>query len=236
MLDQALDAAEGRRADEEPRLGDDGDGGVAAAAKRGTKACRRRRSSGPPRSRGRDAPEVRGNVPRTPRDAPPGSRRPSERSRNAVPSAAQASEDRAAPATKRTDWRRRPGCARACFTFSNSASPLRNTRAPPITSLCPPRVLRRGLQRDVGAELERALDRRRRERVVDHGDSARGLRKRDRAAQVHDLEERVRRRLEADHPCRLFSARAKASRSPHVEDLETIPHRARKSAAATRKP
>ena len=67
---------------------------------------------------------------------------------------------------------------------------------PMIRSLWPPRYLERAHHRVVGAELERALAQRARERVVDGDDRARGVGLGAERAQVEDVEPRVGRRLE----------------------------------------
>ena len=59
-------------------------------------------------------------------------------------------------------------------------------------------VLRRRVDDDVGAELERELEVRRGEGVVDDDEGAGGVRGVGRLADVDDVEERVRRRLEPD--------------------------------------
>ena len=59
-------------------------------------------------------------------------------------------------------------------------------------------VLGRRVDDDVGAELERALEVRRRERVVDDDERADGMRGLGDRADVDDVEQRVRRRLEPD--------------------------------------
>ena len=68
-------------------------------------------------------------------------------------------------------------------------------------------VLRRRVHDDVGAELERLLQVRRRERVVDDEQRAGGVRRVGGGADVDDVEERVRRRLDPDEPRPLVDAR-----------------------------
>ena len=58
--------------------------------------------------------------------------------------------------------------------------------------------LRGRVHHEVGAELERALAQRCRERVVDHDNRAALLRRRDQSRQVEHVEQRIRRRLEPD--------------------------------------
>ncbi len=61
-------------------------------------------------------------------------------------------------------------------------------------------VLRGGLECDVGAQLERTLERRGREGVVDNDCGPCALRQRDGRREIHDSKERVRRRLQPHDP------------------------------------
>ena len=61
-------------------------------------------------------------------------------------------------------------------------------------------VLRRRVDDDVGAERERLLQVRRRERVVDDDERADRVRRLGGRADVDDVQQRVRRRLEPDEP------------------------------------
>ena len=61
-------------------------------------------------------------------------------------------------------------------------------------------VLRRRVDDDVGAEVERRLEVRRRERVVDDEQRARRVRRRRDGRDVDDVQQRVRRRLDPDEP------------------------------------
>ena len=61
-------------------------------------------------------------------------------------------------------------------------------------------VLRRRVDDDVGAEVERLLQVRRRERVVDDEQRADGVRRVGGLADVDDVQQRVRRRLDPDEP------------------------------------
>ena len=61
-------------------------------------------------------------------------------------------------------------------------------------------VLRRRVEDDVGAEVERVLEVGRRERVVDDDERARRVRRLRGGADVDDVQHRVRRRLDPDHP------------------------------------
>ena len=66
----------------------------------------------------------------------------------------------------------------------------------------PAEVLRRRVHDDVGAELERLLEVRRREGVVDDEQRAGGVRGIGRGPDVDDVEQRVRRRLDPDERVR----------------------------------
>jgi hypothetical protein len=68
-------------------------------------------------------------------------------------------------------------------------------------------VLRRRVEHDVGAELERPLEVGRGERVVDDDDRADLVRRVGGRADVDDVQHRVRRRLEPDDPCPLVQVR-----------------------------
>ena len=71
-------------------------------------------------------------------------------------------------------------------------------------------VLRRRVDDDVGPELERELEVGRGERVVDDDQGAGGVRRLGRLADVDDVEERVRRRLEPDDAGALVQVRLEA--------------------------
>jgi hypothetical protein len=64
----------------------------------------------------------------------------------------------------------------------------------------PAEVLRRRVEHDVGADLERVLEVRRREGVVDDDDRAGRVGRVGDRAQIEDVQHRVRRRLEPDEP------------------------------------
>ena len=72
-------------------------------------------------------------------------------------------------------------------------------------------VLRRRVEDDVGAEIERALEVRGRERVVDDQQGAGRLRGAATARDVDEVEQRVRRRLDPDEP-RVADERARVRR------------------------
>ena len=74
-------------------------------------------------------------------------------------------------------------------------------------------VLRRRVDDDVGAEVERLLQVRRRERVVDDEDRADGVRRVGGRADVDDVEQRIRRRLDPDHPRALVEVVGEARRT-----------------------
>ncbi len=73
-------------------------------------------------------------------------------------------------------------------------------------------VLRRRVQDDVGSERERLLEVRSREGVVDDDERADGVGSLGRRADVDEVQERVRRRLEPDEPRALLEVIAQAGR------------------------
>ena len=64
----------------------------------------------------------------------------------------------------------------------------------------PVQKLRRAVDDEVGAEVDRPLDRRAGERVVDDDDDVTGVRDRTGSSEVGESQRRVRRRLEEQHP------------------------------------
>ncbi len=82
-------------------------------------------------------------------------------------------------------------------------------------------VLRRRVEDDVGSERERALERRRRERVV-HEDERAGLaRDGDGGREIGDLHQRVRRRLEPDELRLRPDRRAQRRQIVHRREVRT---------------
>ncbi len=79
------------------------------------------------------------------------------------------------------------------------------------------KVLRRGVQDGVGAQLERPLERRRCEGPVHDQLRADPLRDRRQSRQIHDLHQRVRRRLRPDQPRVRLQGFAHAREIGHVE-------------------
>ena len=95
-----------------------------------------------------------------------GARRASARWRRAASCARRASSGRAGPCSSRTgSARRRPTSGGSGASRASAASLV--TTAPPTTSRVAVQVLRRRVHDDRRAEIERALQHRRRERVVD---------------------------------------------------------------------
>ena len=74
-------------------------------------------------------------------------------------------------------------------------------------------VLRRGVDDDVGAELERPLQVRRRERVVDDDDRAGFVRRVGGGVDVDDVQQRVGRRLDPDQARALVEVRPRFANS-----------------------
>ena len=120
------------------------------------------------------------------------------------------------PHLERSGDRRRAACgARAAGRAGRRRRPA---AAPSTTSRVPGEVLGHGVHDDVGAELERALHQRRRERVVDADERARRVRGLDERGQVGDLEHRVGRRLDPEQRRR---RRASAATTAAVSSMST---------------
>ena len=97
------------------------------------------------------------------------------------------------------------------------AEPLRDrgvvrAREPSDHVRVPAEVLGGRVNDDVGAELERLLQVRRRERVVDHEDRAGGVRCICGGTDVDDVEQGIRGRLDPDHPRALVDVSGEVGR------------------------
>jgi len=90
---------------------------------------------------------------------------------------------------------------RACHSLEELVAAGEDQSAPADVAVAAD-VLGRGLERDVGAERQRALERGARERVVDDRQGPCRLRHADRPRKIGHLEQRVRRALEPDDPRR----------------------------------
>ena len=156
--------------------------------------------------------QARGRAPSRRAGAPAGMRRLRARSRSA------ARMRTASVLSPRSTSQRRTGRGRRRATSAGSAGAPRSSgrsspAKPPTDVRVAAEVLRRRVDDDVGAELERPLQIRRRERVVDDEDRAGRVRRVGGRADVDDVEQRVRRRLDPDHARALVEVRREVRRT-----------------------
>ena len=181
------------------------------ARRRGTRPCRRSSASGARRARGPDgrAGPGRGHARRS--DGARGRRRSRPRSRSGAPSAPRASSPRAARARQSNG----PGTAPSDFCRNASRSEIASSfvaTKPPTTSECPPRYFVVECSTTSAPSASGCWRYGRRERVVDDDERADRVRRVGRGADVDEVEQRVRRRLEPDEPRLLVEVLAEAAR------------------------
>ena len=195
----------------------------------------RRPASGAVRARDRGARGGPGSAPRARRDAPRGAARARRRSRPGEAGARAACAGRAAAATRGRARARRRSCGASSTRRSRRAA-SRVVTTPASTSEWPGEVLRGALPGEVGAEVERALQERRRERAVAAQQRASGMRVGGGPRDVREREQRVGRRLddrergavagaaEARRVARVVAAQldAEALQDPGRESLEAV--------------
>ena len=173
-------------------------------SRRGTRSSRRSRASAGARSRGRGATRGPGRARARRPACPRGRRRRGARSRSAAACGRRASSARAARATRRRARHRAERLLEEEQALGDRRVVRRREAADDVGMAA--EVLRRRVHDDVGAELERALEVRRGEGVVDDDDRAGRVRRVRDVPDVDDVQERVRRRLDPDDPCPLVEA------------------------------